>query len=102
MATKTKTTRKKTTRKSTASKSEKKSVSPTEPVVNAVVKKNSDAGITFTSPKPFDYFFRLDVLITLSLFFLLVATVISFTVLRQEIDALKEAVTLLEEITVER
>ena len=46
---------------------------------------------------PLDYLLRLDVLIALALFFLLVATVVSFTVIRRDLAQTRQAVTRLEQ-----
>ena len=111
------TTRAKTTKKApkkttTRKPRTKKAVQATavQTAVQTTIPKSSRQDTTtgtfdrvrFESRNPLDYFLRLDVLIALSLFFLLVTTVISFTVIRQEVAELQTAVSQLEEIIYER
>ena len=65
--------------------------------VETSVQTRSEA-VRFESRNPLDYFLRLDVLIALALFFLLVTTVISFTVMRQELSEAQQAIEQLEQI----
>ena len=67
------------------------------PVTETPIRTSSEA-VRFESRNPLDYFLRLDVLIALALFFLLVTTVISFTVMQQELGEAQQAIKQLEEI----
>ena len=90
--------KKKTTRTKKAVQAAAVQTAVTTPVEEQREIRTQTESLRFESRNPLDYFLRLDVLIALSLFFLLVTTVISFTVLRQEVAELQTAVAQLEEI----